>query len=312
MSTGGAAREDAIQVALATDANFLMPLAVSLRSLAQRHTPSELAVTILHDGLKDSEIARAGRGLDGLDVSWRRVDAEEVAGAHFSTFLTNASLFRILLPRILPEHDRVIYLDSDTIFARSLRPLWETDLEGNLLGAVRDAGAPFPVGPLGTIWRELGLAPDTPYFNTGVMVIPLGVWRSEAIGDRTLEILRRTRPPWGDQDGLNAAVAGSWLELSRRWNLQTPDAKGDSLAWALWREDAEAAVEDPAVIHFSERDKPWHHDCGHPLVRRWYETLDGTAWSGWRPRSPHRIHRRVASRVTSAGRMLVTGRPRVT
>ncbi len=309
----GAHPGEVIQIALAADAQFVMPLAVTLTSLARSHAPGELAVTVLHDGVPATDIARIERGLDGgLDLTWRRIEVDEVAGAHFSTFLTRASLFRLLLPRILPSHDRVLYLDSDIVVTESLRPLWELDLENELLAAVRDAGAPFPVGPLGTDWRELGLAPDTPYFNTGMLLIKLESWRSQEVTERALDLLRHAKPVWGDQDGLNSVLRGHWVELPRRWNLQTPDAKGEGLAWALWRDDVERALDDPAIIHFTERDKPWHPGCSHPLSSRWYETLDESEWRGWRPRASRSLHRRVAARVRSAGRVITAARPRVT
>jgi len=287
-----------IHVALAVDAGFAMPLAVTLASIAAAHPAGAVRATVLHDGLAADEIDRAEAGLAGrLDVRWLPADPGAVDGAHFSDFLTRASLFRMLLPRLLPWEERVIYLDSDIVVADSLAPLWEQDLGGVPLGAVRDAGAPFPVGPLGTDWRSLDLDPAAPYLNTGVMLMDLGAWRREELGERTIDLLRGARPIWGDQDGLNAVLGGGWLELARRWNLQSPDVRGVGLAWALWREDVERAIEDPAVIHFTERDKPWLYGCEHPLAEVWFEALDLTAWSGWRPRRPRDLHRRLARRV---------------
>ncbi len=290
--------DDQMHVALAVDAGFAMPLAATLASVAAAHPPGAVRATVVHDGLAADEIDRAEAGLAGkLAVRWLRVDPDAVAGAHFSDFLTRASLFRMLLPRVLPDEQRVIYLDSDIVVADSLLPLWEQELGGTPVGAVRDAGAPFPVGPLGTDWRGLGLEPSTPYLNTGVLLIDLDAWRRDDLGERTIDLLRGARPVWGDQDGLNAVLGGRWLELPRRWNLQSPDARGVGLAWALWREDVEEALADPAVVHFTERDKPWMYGCEHPLAEVWFEALDRTAWSGWRPRRPRDLHRRLARRV---------------
>jgi lipopolysaccharide biosynthesis glycosyltransferase len=287
-----------MQITLAADAEFAMPLAVTLASLARSQDAERLEVTVLHDDLSAAAIARIESGLVGeLALRWHRIDPAQVAGAHFSTFLTRASLFRLLLPRLLPDLDRVIYLDSDIVVRDSLRPLWETELDGDLLAAVRDAGSPFPVGPLGTDWRGLGLDPSAPYFNTGMLLIPLGEWRREEVSERALALLRRRQPRWGDQDGLNAVVGRRWVELPRRWNLQSPDALGAGLAWALWREDVELALRDPAVIHYTDRDKPWLAGCEHPLAQHWYGALEGTGWSGWRPRRQRPRLARIANRA---------------
>lgn len=304
-------RADVIQLAMAADAGFMMPLGVALTSLCEAHAPGELAVTILHDGVPAADIARVERSVAGrIPLTWRQVAPEEVAGAHFSTFLTAASLFRLLLPQFLPEQiERVIYLDCDVVVTASLRELWELELGSTLLAAARDAGSPFPAGPCGTEWERLGLDPGAPYFNTGVLVIPVAAWREADVPRRTLEVLRASEPRWGDQDGLNVVLQGRWTELSRRWNLQTPDVDRRGLAWALWRDDVEAALDAPAIIHYTEREKPWSPGAPHPLADRWYEVLDRSDWRGWRPGSGSRsLVRRTGSRVKSAWRAL-TAKP---
>lgn len=301
----------AMHVALAADAGFVMPLAVTLTGLALAHSSDELAVTVVHDGISSSDIARIEAGSVGrIEVNWQQVDTSELSGAHYTGTLSQATLFRLLLPAILPPSlERTIYLDCDVVVTDSLLPLSEVNLGDGLAGAVRDAGAPFPAGPYGTDWRGLGLAPGAPLFNAGMLVIPLEAWREADISGQALEVLRHSKPRWGDQDALNVALQGRWTELDRRWNLQTPDAVGNGLAWALWTEQVEAALADPAMIHYTERDKPWHPDSRHPFAQRWLEVLDQTDWAGWRPRRSS-LPRRAAGRAKRAGRLLVADRSR--
>lgn len=300
-----------VQVAVAADAEFLVPLAVMLRSLELAHRHGEVAVTVLHDGLCDTQRARVERGLSGLDVTWLQVRLEDLDGAHFPPLLSRATLFRLLLPEVLPaEMERVIYLDADTLITGSLVDLWQTELAGHQLAAVRDAGSPFAAGPYGTDWRALGLEPGDPYFNAGVLLIALDRWRSAQSSQRALELLRETKPRWGDQDALNTVLRGAWKELPRRWNLQTLDAAGGGLAWALWRDDVEAALADAAVVHYTDRVKPWHHASQHPLAGRWFDVLAGTAWGDWQSVSKSRpMYRRIGSRTKLAWRVLAAGTP---
>ena len=44
--------------------------------------------------------------------------------------------YRIFLPELLPDVDRVLYLDVDTLAVDSLEPLWATDLGDAPGGAV--------------------------------------------------------------------------------------------------------------------------------------------------------------------------------
>jgi lipopolysaccharide biosynthesis glycosyltransferase len=156
--------------------------------------------------------------------------------------------------------------------------------------------------------RALGLRPEDPYLNSGVLVISLEAWRSDDVRERAVALVRETILPWPDQDALNVVLRDCWKELPRRWNLQTQDAQGTGLSWVLWREEVELALSDVAVIHYSEYVKPWHAASAHPLRDRWYAVLDQTSFSGWRPSHAKRpLHQRVGSRARSAWQVLVTG-----
>src|SRR5437879_3158835 len=82
---------------------------------------------------------------------------------------TPSHWYRIFLPELLPELDRVLYLDADVIVVDSLIPLWNVDLSEDYLAAVTNvfqaAHVHRPV--------ELGLAGPRAYFNSGVMVLNL-------------------------------------------------------------------------------------------------------------------------------------------
>jgi len=281
---GRPVNDEPIHVSMGVNAGFELPLAVALTSLAVAHRPGTCEVTVLHSGLA----ARARRHIEQgvghrLRLDWRRVDDGCLVGAHVPPSLTTASLYRLLLPEMLSDRRRTIYLDADVVVLDSLRPLWDLDLDGRMLAAVRDAAAPWAAGPFGTNWRELGLPPETPYFNSGVMILPLDVWRENGLAHAAISVLRSVATRWGDQCAINVVAEGRWLELPRRWNLQTADADGRGLAWALWRRSVEEALADPAVIHFNERSKPWRAGPPHPLADEWFRILDRTDRSGWRP-----------------------------
>ena len=78
--------------------------------------------------------------------------------------------YRIFLPELLPDVDRVLYLDVDTLAMDSLEPLWATDLGGNYLAArdqrVRGAGSATAPPSSGWPGREA-------YFNSGVLLLNL-------------------------------------------------------------------------------------------------------------------------------------------
>lgn len=272
-----------VHVSMAVNHGFELPLAVAVASLAAAHEPGGCQVSVLHPGLAPKVRHRIQRSAgDGLRIEWILVDEGILSGAHAPAFLTKASLYRLLLPELLPERDRTIYLDADLVVLESLDFLWNVDLGRHAVAAVRDAGSPWAAGALGTNWRDVGIAPDSPYFNSGVLLLPLDVWRRDGLAQSALDLLRTVETRWGDQCAINYVTEGRWLELPRRWNLQTADADGRGLAWALWREAVEEAVANPAIIHFNERAKPWAPGPPHPFATTWFQFRDRIEGNGWR------------------------------
>jgi lipopolysaccharide biosynthesis glycosyltransferase len=55
------------------------------------------------------------------------------------------------------------------------------------------------------------------------------------------------------------------------------DRKGAHLLY----DDAtlERARHDPAIVHFSDRPKPWHRDCTHPLRDDWRRVANDTSFA---------------------------------
>jgi lipopolysaccharide biosynthesis glycosyltransferase len=272
-----------IHVVFTVDEAFAAPLSVALHSLVASNPG--IRVSVLHDGLSDRLRARVVGDLKGAaDIEWFAM-TKDLTGVPNTVYLPPAALFRILMAEVLVDGDRVIYIDCDTVVLEPIRDL-TSHLGHGLVAAVRDAGAPVAAGPAGTDWRTLDLDPATPYFNSGVMVVDLDRWRGYDVGRRALDVLSRARPRWGDQCALNAVAGGAWDEVPRRWNLQTADLEGRSLSWAMWRADVEAAVARPAIIHFTERDKPWLAGSGHAHRDLWREWLARTPFRGWQ--SPRR------------------------
>lgn len=300
--------DETIQIALAADATYKRQLAVTLCSLAAAQQQSECscAVTVLHDGISASDRSRITACVrDRVGISWLQVDEGRTKGLHYSGSVS--TMFRLLLPDLLPEADRVIYLDSDTVILSALDDLWKHDLGESLLGAVRDAASPWAAGLGMTHWRDLGLDPGTAYFNAGVMVIPLATWRKEEVGQAALAKVRKASFVYEDQDALNAVAGGNWLQLPRRWNVQTADMLGQTAGWALMRAEIEAALADPAIIHYTRPAKPWWIGSVNPRADLWFRYLDQTPWAGWRPPARRSLLREAAYRAKHASRTVVSG-----
>jgi lipopolysaccharide biosynthesis glycosyltransferase len=187
---------------------------------------------------------------------------------------------RTLLPELLPEVDKVLYLDADTIVVDSPVPLWHTQLGDAYFAAVANPLYPFMDDWPGTV---LGIEQPRHYVNSGVLLMSLDHMRRDGCQARLLDYARHHPDnPCPDQDALSAMFHDRHVSLHPRWNAQATlwDLRSQELPFT----DAEVAEAraDPAIVHFIGPFKPWHYLCTHPYRARYFEHLAATPW----PRPP--------------------------
>jgi len=82
--------------------------------------------------------------------------------------------YRLLIPEILYQFEKVIYLDSDIIVLGDINKLFEMELGNKALGAVHEMNKKAMYVSL--MWgikpcRELGIPLKSHYFNAGVLLL---------------------------------------------------------------------------------------------------------------------------------------------
>jgi lipopolysaccharide biosynthesis glycosyltransferase len=287
---------ETLHVACAVDRGWLPHCAAMLHSLMVSH-PSSVRVHFLpgEDVTTELEdrVSEMVRGLGG-DVSIHRVPHDRVSG--LSDWIAAAQVrmpsggvaraaewYRIFLPELLPELDRVLYLDVDIIVRDSLWQLWRIDLSDHWLGAVTTV---FP----GAKWGDshcaaLGLSRQD-YFNAGVLMMNLhelrrddcarrvidyamahadrlAAGRLEDRGFRAFQAYAGEHPGrllFAVQDPLNAVLAPRRLSLHPRWNCMHQIVHGSESESVFGADLLEEARRNPAIRHYEggPEIKPWH------------------------------------------------------
>jgi lipopolysaccharide biosynthesis glycosyltransferase len=279
-----------IALVCAADENYVMPLAVTLRSaLANLKSKQKVNLFILDGGISQQSKSRIIKSLDleEPEISWVKPNEALLKNVELTRHLTLAACYRLLIPQIVPKHlKKAIYLDSDMVVRGDLGQLWNIDMGDNCVLAVQDDNQWYISMAIGLKnYKELGLNPNDKYFNSGLLVIDLEKWRNEDVGQKTLKYLEENKAYARDldQDGLNVVLAGKWGELDHRWN-QMPRI----YTYSSWQDspyDEEfynELLHNPYIIHFTKTPKPWQRDCENPNTALFFHYLDQTAWSGWR------------------------------
>lgn len=268
----------AMSVACAADAAYLPHCATMLASLADHPGPWD--VHFVHDAsITDAEFARLRAMLPAarMTLTSHPIAADRLAGLPRMTETTVAMWMRILLAELLPDVRRVLYLDGDTLVIEDPAPLWTIELGRAGLAAVHcvlpKQYADWPT--------RLGVQPDR-YFNSGVLLLDLDVWREEGLADTVLALGRERAGDlhWPDQDALNIVFRDRWQRLHPRYNAQNalwflPEARRLFAAAEL-----RDAVLNPAIVHFEGPSmvKPWHRFSKHPYRGHYRRLRATTPW----------------------------------
>ena len=271
---------DSVVVVCATDERYVMPLAVMLRSAIDNLAVTRsLAVHILHSRVSEDARRRVTQSLpaDRCAIEWIPVDASKVAGVPVWGRMPVSTYFKLLLPDVVDVNvKRAIWLDCDLIVTGDLSELWDTSLEGMPAAAVQDQLVPFASSKGGIASRaEIGIIADSKYFNAGVMIVDIDRWRAERVSARALDHLTRRWKSvvYWDQEGLNVALAGNWMELDEKWNCNV----------SLPANRIRSGDRLPAILHYAGMLKPWMYRTREPAWSIYMRYLDRTSWARSRP-----------------------------
>jgi len=194
----------------------------------------------------------------GIDCQIVQADAKRISDLPTrGKLLTTAAYARILIPELLPDCDKAIYMDADTLVVSDLGGLWSADLGDNLVAGVIDGFVEQ---------EELDdiEMPRNDYINSGVLTMNLAAWRRDGIADRIFAKVRETaKSRYLDQTALNAVVRGRVIFLGREWNFFS---------------DRYVEIERrlPKVIHYAGSAKPWRYKrVPFADVFNFYRTMSG-------------------------------------
>jgi lipopolysaccharide biosynthesis glycosyltransferase len=243
---------ETLAIVMACDLGYAMPLATTLRSLADQNVAMwPLSVTVLQEGFAAHDMLRVASSLPegAVTLTWVAVDLHQFDGLPVLDHVSKMTYARLLLPRVLPASvKRVLYLDTDMLVLGSLNELLDVPLNGAAVAAVPDLHLDADIKS-----KDRALNPGVPcvanYFNAGVMLFDLERCGQQRVFEKAWAYLQlHANTPYADQDALNVACDGHWQALNSRWNFQGHHTcRIDRLPQEL----------QPAIVHFITSTKPW-------------------------------------------------------
>ena len=209
----------------------------------------------------------------------------------------NSANLRLFIPFFLKEDvNRVLYLDADTIVNGSIISLYNMDMQDKVAAMALDS--------LGRIYKRvtLGFSETDLYFNSGVVLFNLLLWREKRCSERIITHVKSrewtyTSP---DQDLLNVVCKGDILKLDAKYNFQPiHDVFRDRTYFACYGREGyyteeELAESRAAVCIFHSLrfigEFPWDASSIHPYTSLFDHYLAKTPWNDYLKRYAKKTH----------------------
>lgn len=170
-----------------------------------------------------------------------------------------SAYYRILIPYLLPEVERVIYVDYDTLVIGNLTDLYNTNLHGNFLGVVRDLGVvikkDWSKALLGMLYQN--------YFNSGVLLMDLTAFRKYGLSWLLHQFIVASTPFFvlEDQDALNLFFKDAVEYVGIENNYVTK-------LFANGEVEEKRQLEKIKILHYLGPEKPWQNISNYPTAMR--------------------------------------------
>lgn len=241
-----------VYVAFFSDASYASYLGVSIHSLKRRASRKhDYYLYILDAGIdwkhKQEILSMECENIhiEFKDITFIRDDLD-VNSVAFRT----EKMYLLWLDVFFPELKKILYLDSDTIILHDIAELYKKDFSGIILGAVSSQQKA----------NSSHSSSIENYFDTGVMLINLCLYREKCIREKYFAMITKT--PCLIQDALNIIFRGQVKYIDNMWNYQwsyhisLQKINGLNISEVMGRFLKEDEI---YILHYNSGIKPWDY-----------------------------------------------------
>jgi len=245
-----------VNILVTLDENYLPYLNVMLSTLIRFNPDCGFAIYLLHTSigqaaLKPTEaiLGNAGR-LIPIRARGLKLDQAPTTSRY-----PREIYYRIFAARYLPGTlDRVLYLDPDLVVNGSILPLYQMEMDDCYFAAASHTGPLLQ--KVNTL--RLDMEEDSPYINSGVMLMNLALLRREQNFEDVFRFIekRKNLLVLPDQDIISGLYGSKIYALDafrynmteRLYQMHAAFEKGLDLDWVR---------KNSVIIHYCGRNKPW-------------------------------------------------------
>ena len=267
-----------IHIALNIDNKFIYPCIVFLTSLLDNRKNS----TIYHihiltskdfsqDNINKINTLINKFGKDFLKINFINMH-NAFEGANTDIYISTTSYYRIRLPSLLSDVDRVLYIDTDVINFADLTEMYNLELNDNIFlrGTLDNIGNTAEL-------RLFGIN-TSKYMNAGILLMNLKSMRKLGIEEKIIDFVNNHYLEHHDQTAINAVCYNNFGILSIKYATFCFD-KYESMVRYNKRQDKryryteaelKQAYYEPILLHYVGRTKPWDRGNNIKYSEYWW------------------------------------------
>lgn len=253
-----------IPIVTTTDSAYVLNCYVTVFSVIEVSDKSNcyhIYIMTTNLGEKDvnllESLSRENITVKCVDISDIVKNADLQQSMHFPV----QTYYRMFIPLAFPNYEKILYLDSDLCVLHDISELYNSDLEGHAVGVVRDV----PCAYLDWHDREIGDLDCEKTFNSGVMLMDTKAFECQRVRENCLTLLsedykrKKRKLIYADNDALNIVLYKKCKILDDAWNFQWQYLWKLETVYEEYQEIYKKTAENPYIIHFTGKMKPWTH-----------------------------------------------------
>ncbi|WP_321538168.1 glycosyltransferase [Streptococcus suis] len=239
-----------LDIAFSVNNRYAQYLGATILSILTHHPKEEVRVHILYKEIAQSifqDLGNLAQQTPNLELHFHLLEDQQFSAIPIRTEQFPIESFsRFLLPELLIDLERILYLDVDILVHGNLMELFQTDLEGYALGAIVEADI-FKYYQ----WYldSLGFSPNDAYFSSGVLLMDLDKMRQNGTTNQLIAMALEKAQDYKfpDQDILNTYYKGQFKQLSPAYNYTD-----------VRKQNRELTADEIVIEHFNGDIKAWH------------------------------------------------------
>ena len=286
---------DKIHISCACDNNYVPHCGALITSIFESNKANQIDINIVTDGFSNENIAKLKQVEQKYNqkINIVKIDISKLSNfpidKHFNGYINLSTYYRLLLPDLFVDLDKILYLDCDIIVRKSLSPLWNIDLTGYSIASIHDSISMVESGP-----QRLGYPESESYFNAGVGLYNLDKLRKINFVSRAFDYINSNKDKikFQDQDVLNGVLHGTFKQISVKWNLMEVFLLKKPLVESELIPDLLSCITTPSVIHYTNVLKPWFKECNHPYKNEYWKYLWMSPWKDYTAKYKYEFSKR--------------------